>query len=102
MDAAFHQHALLRSSRKGSHNGHGRRDDKGAGAGDHEQYEGAIEPNLPATTEQQRRHQKNGYRERHNDGRIDACKFLDPLLAGSPPALRGADHADDLRERGIA
>ncbi len=101
MGAALHQHTLLGRPGERRHDRHRCRDHERAWASDDEQHERAVEPHAPSAVHEQGRQEEYCNGEDHHDGRVDFGELLHPLLARRAPALRRADHADDLRQRRV-
>ena len=79
-----------------------RGDDQSAGAGDHQQYQGLVDPVKPCAAEGERRHDGNQHGHREHRRRVDAGELVDEALRGRTAALRGLHGMDDARERRVA
>jgi len=98
---SFDQHPIAGGRGQRRHDADRRGDDQGAGAGDHQQHQGLVEPRTPRSCEKQRGHERHQHGEKHHGRRVDPSELLDPLLSWRAARLSLLDHADDAAQRGV-
>ena len=100
--AALDQDAAARRGGQSADDADRRGNDQGAGAGDDQQRQGAVDGVEPGLVPQQGRQHRHQQRDAHHGGRIDAGKAVDEALRGRPGALGLFDGMDDARQRGVS
>ena len=101
VDAALDQDAFARGSGQSADDGNRRGDHQGAGAGNHQQHQGLVDPVGPRSAEKDRRHDRHQQGHGEHDRRVDPCKLIDEALGGGAAALRRFDRVNDPRQRRV-
>ncbi|MCY1414360.1 hypothetical protein D9M71_298080 [compost metagenome] len=98
---ALDQDAHPRRRGQAADDGHRRGDHQCAGAGDHQQHQGAVDPVEPGAVERQRRQDGGDDGDEDHRRRVDAREAVDEALGRRPRALRLFHRMDDARQGAV-
>ncbi len=98
---ALDQDADARRRRQAADDGHRGGDHQRAGAGDHQQHQGAVHPVEPGAAEGQRRDERGGDGDEDHHRRVDARELIDEALRRRPRALGFLYGVDDPRQGAV-